>query len=214
MEAIVLNRLTYFSEKHNIIPTNQAGFRKGRSTTDHLVKLTTQIKRQFARRQNVLATFFDISKAYDQVWHERLLYKLKSIGLSGHIYNFVKTFLTNRTIQTRVGNTYSSKRQLDMGIPQGSVIAPILFNILTHDLPKFISKHCSLIQYADDICLWMNATLKKNTPKRTIHYVRKTYQNDINNIAKFMSENGLTLSPEKSHMMLFDAGGFLGNAPT
>ena len=63
MERIVLHRLNHHCEKNKVIPVNQAGFRKGRSTVDHLVKLTTQVKQQFARRKNVLATFFDIKKS-------------------------------------------------------------------------------------------------------------------------------------------------------
>ena len=84
--------LNQYCEKNKVIPSNQAGFRKGRSTIDHLVQLTTQIKRRFARRKNILATFFDVKKAYDQVWLSRHLYKLKSVGLSGHIYNYIKRF--------------------------------------------------------------------------------------------------------------------------
>ena len=108
MERVILQRLVYFCEKNCIIPHNQAGFRKGRSTIDHIVKLTTHIKQQFARRKNILATFFDVKKAYDSVWHAKLLYKLKEIGFSGNLYNYVKTFLHGRSIQTKVGNTYST----------------------------------------------------------------------------------------------------------
>ena len=99
-----------------------------------------QIKHQFARRQNILATFFDVKKAYDQVWHSRLLYNLKSIGISGNMNYYVKTFLDDRTIQVRVGSTSSTEKALEMGLPQGSVMAPILFNLLLYDLPKKIIK--------------------------------------------------------------------------
>ena len=157
----------YFSDKNKILPVNQAGFRKGRSSVEHLVKLTTHIKHQFARRKNVLATFFDVKKAYDQVWHARLLYKLKSVGLSGHIYLYVKNFLKDRSIQAKIGNIYSSKRCPQMGIPQGSVIAPYLFNILLYDLPKSLSNNVVLVQYADDICMWMKVTMKKVATQMT-----------------------------------------------
>ena len=213
MERIILNRLVHFCEKNNIIPVNQAGFKKGRCTIDHLIKISTQIKHQFSRRQSVLATFFDIQKAYDQVWHSRLLYKLKSIGLSGYVYNYMKWFLYNRIIETRVGNTYSSPRCVDMGIPQGSVIAPILFNILTMDLPTVISKNTSLVQYADDICIWMKTTLKKNTNKRSINFIKKQFQKDLDNINLFMTTNGLALSSEKTAMMLFNSGENPENLP-
>jgi hypothetical protein len=153
MERVILNRLSHFSVKENVIPAEQAGFLKGRSTIDHLVKLTTLVKRQFARRKSVLATFFDIKKAYDQVWHARLLYKLKSIGLSGHMYHYIKYFLSNRKIQARIGTTYSSYRNLDMGIPQGSVIAPFLFILLINDLPSVLTKEFYIVQYADDLAI-------------------------------------------------------------
>lgn len=212
-ESIVLNRLSYFCEKNNVIPKNQAGFRKGRSTIEHLVKLTTQVKHQFSRRKCLLATFFDVTKAYDQVWHSRLLYKLKDIGLSGNIYDFIKTFLEDRHIRTKVGNSYSTRRKLHMGIPQGSVIAPILFNILMHDLPRKMTKKIELVQYADDICIWMKLTLKRGTPVRSLNYFKKLYQNDLNIFSAYMAENGLQISTEKTHMMLFNTGADPVNIP-
>ena len=85
-----------------------------------------------------------------------------------------------------------------MGIPQGSVIAPILFNILLYDLPKVVSKNVTLVQYADDICMWMNATLKKSTPLKIQNYIKKLYQCDLDNVGQYMLQNGLTLSSEKN----------------
>ena len=206
MEKIVLQRLTTYCDKNNVIPVNQAGFRKGRSTMEHLVKLTTQIKHQFSRRKSVLATFFDVKKAYDQVWHKRLLFKLKSAGISGNMYQYIKAFLEKRTIQARIGVNYSNPRELNMGIPQGSVIAPLLFNILIQDLPKVLSNRVVLAQYADDICMWMDVTLKKTTRLREQNHIRKLYQSDLNNLGNYMFENGLALSTEKTNMMLFNSG--------
>ena len=206
MEKIILNRLNHHCERYKVIPVNQAGFRKGRSTIDHLVKLTTQVKQQFARRKNILATFFDIKKAYDQVWHHRLLTKIKNIGISGNMYNYLMSFLSNRSIVVRVGGSYSNAKQLQMGLPQGSVIAPILFNILIADLPKDLSKESVLAQFADDICLWMKVTMKRKTPTRTINHTKKIYQCELDKINNFMLENGLTLSLEKTNIMLFNSG--------
>ena len=213
MEKLILKRLHHFCEKNSIIPVTQAGFRKGRSTTDHLVKLTMQIKKQFARRQNVLATFFDIKKAYDQVWHARLLYKLKSIGISGNMFKYIKNFLSERTIQTKVGSTYSSEKKLEMGIPQGSVIAPILFNILMHDLPKKLSSKVTLLQYADDLCMWTNVNIKKNTNSRTLNYIRRFYQRELDNLNGYIESNGLSFSAEKTNMIVFSSGSDPKNVP-
>ena len=214
MEKIILKRLMHYCEKNKIIPVNQAGFRKGRSPVEILTKLTTNIKQQFARRQCVLATFFDITKAYDQVWHSRLLFKFKSIGLSGHVFDYVKCFLENRVFQTRIENVYSSKRFLQMGIPQGSVIAPLLFMILMHDLPSKVSKHVVLAQYADDLCMWMQVNMKRRTPLRCINYTRKCYQLELDKITRYMVENGLHLSLEKSKIVLFNNGANPVNIPT
>ena len=202
MEKIVLYRLNHHCERNRIIPLNQAGFRKGRSTTDHLVKLTTQVKQQFARRKNILATFFDIKKAYDQVWHHCLLKKIINAGITGNMYNYLKTFLSNRSIVVRVGSSYSNDKDLQMGLPQGSVTAPILFNILIADLPQELSKESVLAQFADDICLWMKVTMKRKTPARTMNYIRKLYQRELDKINKFMLENGLTLSSEERKKIL------------
>ena len=202
MEKIILNRLSYYCDKNNVIPSNQAGFKKGRSTADHLVKLSTNIKQQFARRKGVLATFFDIRKAYDRVWHERLLYKIKSIGLSGYFYSYIKNFLCDRKLMVKVKNSYSSKLQTNMGIPQGSIISPILFNILISDLPTKVSNKFSIVQYADDIALWINVNMNKKTSLFEIKFIQKIYQSELNNISDYMQSNGLEFSSEKTNMIL------------
>ena len=213
LESIILKRLLHYCDENNIIPKNQAGFRKERSATEHLVKLSTQIKHQFARRKSVLATFFDVRKAYDQVWHCRLLQKLKNIGLSGNISQYIENFLNNRTMSARVGKTYSTARKLEMGIPQGSIIAPLLFNILIYDMPKIVSNNTTLVQYADDICMWMNVTLKKSTPLRSQNHTKKIYQASLNSLAQYMATNGLSLSQEKTNMILFNSGDSPANLP-
>ena len=206
MEKILLKRLLHYCEKNGIIPVNQAGFRKGRCTTDHLVKLTSHIKKQFSRRKSTLATFFDVKKAYDSVWHARLLYKLKNIGITGMMFQYFKNFLSERCICTRVGKTYSSNKTIDMGIPQGSVIAPILFNIIIYDLPKVLSYNTHVAQYADDIAIWVNTTLRKHTNKRVANHVQKLYQLEINKLTAYMKDNGFELSQEKTCLMLFNNG--------
>ena len=93
-----------------------------------------------------------------------------------------------------------------MGIPQGSVIAPYLFNILLYDLPRLLSNNVVLVQYADDLCMWMKTTMKKTTPKRQLNYIRKVYQLELHKLSTYMVDNGLTLSPEKTNLVLFNNG--------
>ena len=107
------------------------------------------------------------------MWYARLLYKLKNIGMTVMMFQYFKYFLSERCICTRVDKTYSSNKQIDMGIPQSSVIAPILFNIIIHDLPKALSNNTYVAQYADDLAIWVNTTLRKHTKKRVVSYVQK-----------------------------------------
>ena len=97
------------------------------------------------------------------VWHVRLLYKLESIKITGMMFQYFQNFLSERCICTRVGKTYSSNEKTDVGVPQGSIIAPILFNIIIHDLPKALSDNTHMTQHADDIAIWVNTTLRKYT---------------------------------------------------
>ena len=89
-----------------------------------------------------------------------------------------------------------------MGIPQGSVIAPILFNIIMHDLPKVLSNNTHMAQYADDIVIWVNTTLRKHTNKRVVNHVQKLYQSEINKLTAYVKDNGFELSREKTCLML------------
>ena len=93
-----------------------------------------------------------------------------------------------------------------MGIPQGSVTAPILFNIIIHDLPKVLSNNTYVAQYADDISFWVNKTLRKHTNKRVVNRVQKLYQLEINKLTAYMKDNGFELSREKTCLMLFNNG--------
>ena len=93
-----------------------------------------------------------------------------------------------------------------MGIPQGSIIAPILFNIIIHDLPKVLSNNTHVAQYADDIAIWVYTTVRKHTNKRVVNQVQKLYQSEINKLTAYMKYNGFELSRKKTCLMLFNNG--------
>ena len=163
-ERIIKTRLEFYLEKHGIIPVCQAGFRKGRSCTDHIVKLTAHMRKAISSNRTMLATFFDVKRAFDTVWHSKLLDKLGKIGVSGRMYKFIASFLSNRSLQVKIGQSFSKEHFLDMGVPQGSVIAPTLFSIMLHDITTLDLDGAVLSQFADDIALW-----ETNKPKYTNH---------------------------------------------
>nr|KAG5695960.1 hypothetical protein BaRGS_017541 [Batillaria attramentaria] len=139
-ERLVRDRLEYHLEKHGIIPLCQAGFRKGRGCMEHVARLTSEIKKAMVNKHSVVTTFFDIKRAFDTVWHAKLLDKLSSIGISGRLYQFVQAFLADRRISVRVGASLSDEHILDMGVPQGSVIAPTLFSVMLHDIEAKVGR--------------------------------------------------------------------------
>ena len=203
-ERIIKGRLEYFLNKNTIIPHFQAGFRPHRSCMEQVVKLTSHVRKAFLKKRRVFATFFDIKGAYDTVWHGRLLQKIRKIGIEGRLYNFIHTFLQNRTLTVRVGQSVSKKHHIDMGVPQGSIVAPTLFNIMLHDIRKVTLKDKHISMYADDIATWTLAPKARspNTPK-----VLRQHQEKTDNIINYLYENGFTLSTEKCEFMLFSNGG-------
>ena len=168
-----------------------------------LSKTKTHKSHQKTGRKSTLATFFDVKTS---LWHVRLLYKLKNIGMPGTMFQYNKNFLSERCICSRVGHIHLS-RIWHIGIPQGSIIAPILFTLLLiHDLPKALSKSIHVAQYAGDIAICVNTTHGKHTIKRVVNYVQKLYQSELNKLIIYMKENGLELSIEKTCLKLFNSG--------
>ncbi|KZR98518.1 putative Pol protein, partial [Daphnia magna] len=136
MERLIANRLHWFLETKSKINIDQAGFRRGCSTMDHIIRLESAIKSSFSKKCSTVAVYLDISKAYDSVWTQGLLYKMAELGITGHILTWTKNFLTGRTMSVRIGNQLSTAKEVENGVPQGAALSPILFNIMLSDFPN------------------------------------------------------------------------------
>ena len=185
----------------------QAGFRTGRGVSDHLVRLGARVRRARLRRRALYSCFFDVRRAYDTVWHGRLLRKVREVGLSGQMYNFVKAFLSKRPFQVRWKGTLSNSQRLDMGVPQGSVIASLLFSIMLYDINK-IQKHDAIITlYADDLAIWKESKCRKFTnitkTNSCLRQIQKQFLEIINTVNQYMFQNGFSLSVEKTVFVIF-----------
>ena len=200
-ERVVTDRLTHYLEKNNLIPLQQAGFRKGRCAVEHIVRLVEHAKKNLSHNRTTFATFFDIKKAFDTVWHAKLLQKLNNLGISGRLYDFIKTFLSDRSIVVKVGGSMSDVFHINMGVPQGSVISPILFVVMLHDIHQAVSKpNFYLSMFADDVAIW--SSLPGNSS-----YLRKkwlvSFQEVVTSIEQYMSLNGFQLAAEKTSSLVF-----------
>ena len=136
----------------NLFQTEQAGFRSGKSCTSQLLNLTEHIEDGYEKRMITGAVFVDLSAAYDTVNHRRLLSKVLEMTGDVHLTDLIRTMLENRRFFVVLNGKKSRWRRQRNGLPHGSVLAPMLFNISTYDQPVHADTR-SFIYAVDDLCI-------------------------------------------------------------
>ena len=150
MEHILASHIMQYLDTNNILLDTQFGFRSKHSCETQLLLTTTDLAKAIDKNLQTDVGILDFSKAFDKVSHNRLLHKLKHYGINGNILHWIKSFLHGRTQQVVVEGSYSSPCPVTSGVPQGSVLGPILFLIYINDISNNI--HSQLRLFADD-CL-------------------------------------------------------------
>jgi len=194
MERLVTSRLVWYLEKHNLLNNSQSGFRKNRNTLEHIIRLQDNITKYNHNSGYTLGVFLDFEKAFDMLWREGLHIKLFNKGIRGNILNFINNFLSNRTLEVRIGNAKSSKKVVENGTAQGSVISPILFLIMIDDLPSELTDVESAL-FADDCSIFKSG--------RNIKHIENTVQNALDEIYKWCQKWGFKISTQKTYAVLF-----------
>ena len=154
LEKIVYKRLYSFLDKNQILYKNQFGFRKKHSTAMALLEVIDLCYQNFDINNKVLGIYFDLQKAFDTVDHNILLHKLYNYGIRGVLYEWLKNYLTNRKQYTVVNNTSSKIGNIVCGVPQGSVLGPLLFLIYINDISNAVGGELVKL-FADDTNLFM-----------------------------------------------------------
>lgn len=134
-ERVILNRLRPSVQDLRIVPSYQFGFVQGKSCTLQLLRTTRFIKNEMASRKSFGMLCIDLKSAFDVVWHDGLIHKMKNFGLPMSLIKIVRSFLGGRTFSVNVGSSLSSPQSISAGVPQGSVMAPKLFNVFISDVP-------------------------------------------------------------------------------
>ena len=193
-EKIVLKRLISFFSKFEIICKQQFGFLKNLSTVDAANILTENISSSFNNRKEFVSVFLYYFKAFDTVMPQILIKKLYAVGIRGTMLDWIGSYLTNRKIYVSVNGIKSKTCVTNIGVPQGSILGPLLFLIYINDMNRCM-KHLSCIHYADDTSVFIEgSSLSELVPK---------INEDLENILKWLNLNKLSLNINKSYFMIF-----------
>ena len=159
-EKIVFVRLYNFLLEINFLNLFQSGFRPGDSTVNQLIFIVHKIHEAFELGKEVRMVFLDISKAFDKVWHKGLLFKLERLGVRDPLLKWIKSYLTERKQCVLIDGQSSDWKEIDSGVPQGSVLGPLLFLIYINDITRDLQSNnflyaddTSLLEIVDDPCL-------------------------------------------------------------
>jgi len=194
LEKLIYRRLYSFLISKGIITENQFGFRKGHSTSHALNYSVNHINSQIKNKKHVLGIFLDLSKAFDTISHSKLLYKLNCYGIRGNALNLISSYLSNRSQYVSVLGEKSNHLPVAWGVPQGSVLGPLLFLIYINDLCN-VSNDGKFILFADDTNLFVSADSRKE--------VFDLANAILSLISKYMKCNLLHINAKKTCYMYF-----------
>ena len=195
MERMVHTRLMWFLESNGLLANTQCGFRKNRCTTDHLIRFESFIRNAFVQGERVVAILFDLEKAYDTTWKHGILKDLKEMGLDGQLPTFIGNFLSERIFRVRIGSCFSDPFEQDMGVPQGSILSPLLFNIKINNIVKTVRQGMQNSLFVDDFALMAKG--------KHLHSIERQLQLCVNAIEKWALENGFKFSQTKTECIHF-----------
>ena len=197
IERVMHSQLYAFLNENNLITEQQYGFRSNHSTELATLRLTDTIMYELDNSHISCAIFLDLSKAFDTLNYKILLRKLKYYGLGNVAYNLIENYLTNRQQFVKLRNVKSKLIPMLIGVPQGSILGPLLFSIYINDLPKSCPK-LNCIMYADDTTLYSSLeNFDSNNIEREINY-------EWEKVNLWLKANKLSLNVKKTKCMFFD----------
>ena len=188
LEKAVHTQLSTFLERNNLLNDSQFGYRENRSTDLASALLIVSIRKNGDNGLLTGTLFLDLSKAFDTINHDLIIKKLASYGVGNHETNWFSDYLFCRSQTVIVGNQKSSKFNVSCGVPQGSILGPLIFLMFFNDFPEQLSR-ANCLQYADDTVIYFASS--------DANEIEKVLQEEINNIFTYFENNELILNLEK-----------------
>lgn len=194
LEKIVHKRLYHFLTNQRAFYDSQYGFRPGYSTIAAITEFSSKLLESFDNKLNTIGVFLDLSKAFDTINHTTLLNKLRHYGIRGQALEWFRSYLSSREQFVMYKNTTSLLREVTCGVPQGSVLGPLLFIIYTNDLPNAL-RFTRCVLFADDTTVYYSS--------RNLEHVIQNISADLKNLTEWFKANKLSLNITKTNYMLF-----------
>ena len=195
-ERATFNQFTTYLVPKVRFTSKQSGNTQHHSTETTLIHPTDQILRANDDKQSTATVLLDMSKPFDSLHHGTLLAKLQDIGASTTALQWFRSYLSSRHQVVRINSTLSDRMQVRNGVPQGSILGPLLFSIYVNDLPS-IPQYCFPQCYVDDTTLLLSFALHEE------RRVRDKINQDLLNIRNWCFDNQLLLNPHKTKLMIF-----------
>ena len=197
---LLMRKLTIHKQPYDHLVTNkllsqfQSGFRPGHSASTALLDVLDYILKNIDKGNLTGAVFLDLSKALDIIDHSLLKIKLAALGVRGRALAWFDNYLSGSTQSVSVNGKYSDTADLSLGVPQGSVLGPLLFILFINDFPSVVHC-CKIVLYADDTALFF--------ADRNFHSIQSALQEDLNAVGEWFSLNRLLVNCDKTNVMLF-----------
>ena len=194
IEKVVHKQLTNYINENALFADFQSSYRKFHSCETAVTRIHNDILMMVDKRRNVILLLLDLSAAFDTINHKLLLKKLESLyGIGGDIICWIKSYLNNRTFKVAVENAQSPSCDLVIGVPQGSILGPLLFILYTKDLQAIVSRHgMSVHLYADDTQIYFSFDVHSDKPD--IEVIKQCF----NDIKHWMANNFLKMNADKT----------------
>ena len=210
-ESLINDAVVSHLESHGLFSDHQYGFRKSRSTADLLTVITERIYRALDGNGVARAVALDISKAFDKVWHSGLLHKLSAYGIRGKVFNILQSFLLDRSLKVILDGQSSSTFSINAGVPQGSILGPILFLIFINDLPDSSRLLSKVGIFADDTSIYECSEEKPDLFSQT--ELAGTLEHDLSAILEWGTDWLVSFNANKTKLLSINRNDIVEHLP-